>query len=181
MALGPDGSGPSANELLVPVRVISVAADRSFQPGSETNVGAAGRGTSRAAGARWTSPVILRGVDSAGTNTRTIQRTNVADTNLAAPEVVEMDIDFSRSVDGDVDVLVSDNILRDDRPDYRRAASAAVDVNSDAARRGGIVRIREISGNGVANDLVVGEIIRRQPKGRTDVGMHSHTAKTIVR
>src|SRR5450759_5624305 len=78
-----------------------------FTPRSGTNIGSAGRGAPGAARASRTSPVILRRVDTTGAGTRTIQSTNVSDANLAAPQIVEMDVDHGRRVHGDIDVLIN--------------------------------------------------------------------------
>src|ERR1700675_1341079 len=91
-----------------------------------------------------------------------------------------MDIHLGRGVEGDVDVFVADHVLRNDGPDHRRTTAPAVDVDSNPAGRSRIVPGCEISGNDVANDFVVGKIIRWKSKSRTDVRMQSHTAKTIV-
>ena len=156
---------------MIAAAVIIIVTNRFFQPRREENVRSAGRGASLASRPCMTSPIILGRIDAAGADRGVVERANIGNTNFAAKKIVEMDVDFSRSVDGNVHVLVADHVLGNDRATNGRAAISAVDVNSHAAGRSCIKRIGEVAGNEVANDLVSVHVVRRSSESRTHMGM----------
>ena len=91
------------------------------------------------AGAIGTSPIIPCRVDFASRthgNTGRIQAAgivvsaNIGDSDVASQQIVEMDVNRARSrgANGDVNVFIGDNVLRNDRAQNGRVPSAAVDM-----------------------------------------------------
>ena len=110
-----------------------------------------------------------------------IESTYVAHADFVTEQIVEVDIDPSRGIDGNIDVFVTDRISGDDGSDHGRTAATAVDVNSHAARGSRIFFICKIAGDEVVEDLVVRHVICGQSESRTHMGVQCHAAKPIVR
>jgi hypothetical protein len=159
---------------------IVIVPDGFVKPRSETNVGSAVCRASRAARAGRTSPIVLGRVDAAGARLGGVESTNVGDANFAAQQIVEMDVDLGRSVDRYVHVFIADYVVRNDGAANRRAAIAAIDIDTHAARRGRVECIGEVSGNEVADDHVCVHVIRGSAEGRADVGVESNTPESIT-
>ena len=68
-----------------------------------------------------TSPKILIRVDGAGACSP-VKGAHIVDPDLAAKQIVDMDVDFRRGIDRDGDILVPNNILRNDGSTNRGAA-----------------------------------------------------------
>jgi hypothetical protein len=166
---------------LVPVGFLGIALDGILKPRSEPNIGSTGRGASGATRTGRTSPIIFCRVDATGASARAIQGTNVAYTDFATPQVVEMDINFRRGIDGYVDVFIADYVVGDNGSENGRAATAAVDVNSHRAGGSGVELVGKISGDEVADDLVSGHVVCRKAKSRADVGVEGDTSQSVTR
>ena len=85
-----------------------------------------------------TAPEVFRGVNGSGARARFIQRANVTDADLSAQQIVEVNVHVGGRIHGDVNILVADDVLRDDGADDGRTAISAVDVDADATRGCGV-------------------------------------------
>lgn len=176
-----DTTAERRNETLVSVGVLGISLDGFLKPRSESNIGSTGRGASRATGTGSTSPIIFCRVDATGAGARAIQGTNVAYADFATPQVVEMDGNFSRGIDGNVDVFIADYVVGDNGSENGRAAITTVDVDAHWAGGSGVELVGKISGDEVADDLVSGHVVCRKAKSRADVGVESDTAQSVTR
>ena len=114
----PDGKPRSylkVRSVLCPPRStlsLAIVADGLPEPRGEENVGPADCCASGAARAGGTSPKVLSRVNASGACRGAIVSANVLDAGLAAEQIVEMDVDLSRSIHRDVDVFIPDHVLR---------------------------------------------------------------------
>src|SRR5437588_8528850 len=132
--------------LFVAVVVFIPVVDWSSQPGDVPHIGSAERRAPRATGSHGTPPIVLGGINGTSTG-RMIESTYVAHADFVTEQIVEVDIDLSRGIDGNIDVFVTDRISGDDGSDHGRTAATAVDVNSHAARGSRIFFICKIAGD----------------------------------
>src|SRR5579863_7091993 len=91
-----------------------------------------------------------------------------------------MDVHRAGRIDGDIDVLVEDDVLGDHRAQDGSSTAAAVDVDSHRATGRGVIQIGKVLGDVVADDHVSIHIVSRQVERRTDVRMQVHAAETIA-
>ena len=131
----------------------------------------------RASGA---APPILGGVDGAGAGCCLVESANVLNSDVSAEQVIEVHIDLGGSVDGDVDVFITDHVAGDDGSDDRTATVAAVDVDADAAGSGGVGLISKIALNVVVDDLIAAHVIRGKAERGTDMGVQGDATEPIV-
>lgn len=113
------------------IRGLVAGESRAGEPGCEVNAAGVGAGNRRASlrsGAVGASPEVLRGVDGGDAIGRSARETvervvvvaDVAHAHVAAAQqVVQMDIDFRRRIDGDVEGFILDGVESDDRAGHR--------------------------------------------------------------
>ena len=105
-----------------------------LEPWGKNNAGSVRRRASVRTRALRTSPIVLHRVNAARANAGAVVGAHVGDAITAIAQVVEMDVNHGRSVDGDVHILIADLILRDDGANNRRSAYAAIDVDPPRGR-----------------------------------------------
>ena len=91
-----------------------------------------------------------------------------------------MQIDLCRRVDGDIHVLIFNDISPDDGAGDGRAAEAAVEVDACRAGSGCVADIGSVAGDVIGEDDVVVEVVGRGAEVGADVTVKGYSWDAVV-